>query len=97
MKKLHSLLLTTLFVLSAVRVNATDYTQGLSIWFDTPNSLQGKAIWCSGNLGDTPRNPDVNWESQSLPLGNGSIGANIMGSIEAERITFNEKIGRAHV
>lgn len=91
MKKLHSLLLTTLFVLSAVRVNATDYTQGLSIWFDTPNSLQGKAIWCSGNLGDTPRNPDANWESQSLPLGNGSIGANIMGSIEAERITFNEK------
>ena len=24
-------------------------------------------------------------------LGNGSLGANIMGSIEAERITFNEK------
>ncbi len=35
--------------------------------------------------------PDANWESQSLPIGNGSIGANIMGSIEAERITFNEK------
>lgn len=26
-----------------------------------------------------------------MPLGNGSIGANILGSIEAERITFNEK------
>ena len=41
--------------------------------------------------GDTARNPDAAWESQSLPIGNGSIGANIMGSVEAERITFNEK------
>ena len=28
------------------------------------------------------RNPDAAWESQSLPIGNGSIGANIMGSVE---------------
>ena len=41
------------------------------------------------SAGDTAQNSD--WESQSLPLGNGSLGANIMGSIEAERITFNEK------
>jgi hypothetical protein len=33
----------------------------------------------------------ASWESQSLPIGNGSLGANIMGSVEAERITFNEK------
>ena len=31
------------------------------------------------------------WESRSLPIGNGSLGANIMGSISAERITLNEK------
>ena len=36
-------------------------------------------------------NLDASWESQSLPIGNGSLGANIMGSVEAERITFNEK------
>lgn len=103
MKKLYSLLFTALFALPATHVHATDYTQGLSIWFDTPNTLQGRAIWYGSrpdlwkgeskpeSAGDTARNPDANWESQSLPIGNGSIGANIMGSIEAERITFNEK------
>ena len=35
MKKLYSLLLTALFALPAAHVHATDYTQGLSIWFDT--------------------------------------------------------------
>ena len=81
----------------------TDYTKGLSIWFDTPNTLQYRAIWYNGrpdlwtgdkkpiSAGDTATNPDQGWESQSLPIGNGSLGANIMGSIEAERITFNEK------
>lgn len=31
------------------------------------------------------------WEKRSLPIGNGSIGANIFGSIGTECITFNEK------
>lgn len=48
---------------------------------------KGKPEWA----GEGARNPDQEWESQSLPIGNGSIGANIMGSLEAERITFNEK------
>ena len=29
--------------------------------------------------GDAAVNPDPEWESQSIPLGNGSIGANVMG------------------
>ena len=103
MKKLYSFLLSALFALPAAHAGGTDYTQGLSIWFDTPNTLQGRAIWYGSrpdlwkgeskpeSAGDTARNPEANWESQSLPIGNGSIGANIMGSIEAERITFNEK------
>ena len=86
-----------------LNATVTDYTKGLSIWFDTPNTLQNRAIWYDGrpdlwqgkkkpiSAGDTATNPDQSWESQSLPIGNGSIGANIMGSIEAERITFNEK------
>lgn len=77
--------------------------QELSYWFDTPITLKGKAIWFGGHpemwnsenkpetAGDTSKNPDADWESQSLPIGNGSLGANIMGSVEAERITFNEK------
>ena len=88
---------------AALSVHATDYTRGLSIWFDKPNTLVNKAIWFGNtpemwkgenkpeSAGDTATNPDASWESQSLPIGNGSLGANIMGSVEAERITFNEK------
>ena len=88
---------------TALSVHATDYTRGLSIWFDKPTTLVNKAIWWGNtpdmwkgetkpeSAGDTAQNPDTGWESQSLPIGNGSLGANIMGSVEAERITFNEK------
>ena len=88
---------------AALSVHATDHTRGLSIWFDKPNTLVNKAIWFGNtpemwkgenkpeSAGDTAQNPDADWESQSLPIGNGSLGANIMGSVEAERITFNEK------
>ncbi len=75
----------------------------LHIWFDTPCTLKGKAVWYGGqpemwkgenkpeSAGDTAKNPDEEWESASLPIGNGSLGANILGSISAERITLNEK------
>ena len=53
------------------------------IRFDTPTSLRQQPAWCGGE--------DSEWESKSLPLGNGSIGANVLGSIQAERITLNEK------
>lgn len=33
----------------------------------------------------------TNWEQQTLPIGNGDIGANIYGGIASERLTFNEK------
>ena len=59
MKKLYSLLLTALFALPAAHVHATDYTQGLSIWFDTPNTLQGRAIWYGSR-------PDL-WKGESKP------------------------------
>lgn len=78
---------------------------GLSVWFDTPTTLKGRAVWYNGRPdlwqnadkkpiaagGDQARNPDQDWETQSLPLGNGSIGASLFGSVEAERLTFNEK------
>ena len=81
----------------------SDYIHGLSIWFDQPTTLKGRSVWYGGRpdlwvgrekpewAGDGAYNPDQEWESQSLPIGNGSIGANILGSLEAERITFNEK------
>ena len=89
--------------LAALTVQAqTDYTQGLSVWFDQPTTLNGRCVWYGGRpdlwvdkkpewAGDAAYNNDQEWESKSLPIGNGSIGANIMGSLETERITFNEK------
>ena len=87
----------------ALPVAAQAQQTKLTYWFDTPVTLRGQAIWYGGNpdmwkgenkpesAGDTAKNPDSDWESQSLPIGNGSLGANILGSVEAERITFNEK------
>lgn len=78
-------------------------TVALKYWFDRPTTLQGRAVWYGGqpekwsdgkkpiSAGDTATNPDAEWEQKSLPLGNGNIGANILGSVEAERFTFNEK------
>lgn len=53
------------------------------IRFDTPTALRGAPAWGGGE--------DPEWESKSLPIGNGSIGANVFGSVQAERITLNEK------
>jgi alpha-L-fucosidase 2 len=61
-----------------------DYTEGLCIHFDRPLSLKGMGSWYNNS-------DDKDWESQSLPIGNGSLGANVMGSIAAERLTLNEK------
>lgn len=76
-------MLGTLFAAS-LQAQSTDYTKGLSIWFDTPIDLNGRASWHSPSA-------DKDWEANSLPIGNGSLGGNVMGSIAAERITLNEK------
>ena len=77
--------------------------QGLNYWFYTPTTLQGRATWYGGkpdikkedkkpiSAGDAINNSDEEWEQKSLPIGNGSIGANVMGSVAAERLTLNEK------
>lgn len=73
------------------------------VWFSEPTSLQGQQAWWIGhpeakeqnkvpvNAGDAMSNSDPEWENRSLPLGNGSIGCNVMGSIATERYTLNEK------
>ena len=101
MKKLSTIIVS---LVAALLLQAqTNYINGLSVWFDQPTTLKGRAVWHGGRpdlwkgkgkpewAGEGAYNPDQEWESQSLPIGNGSIGANIMGSLEAERITFNEK------
>ena len=82
---------TALFVLSVI-LPLSAWASGdgdREIWFDTPCSMYGINAW---NLpSDGMMNPDPEWESSSLPIGNGFIGANVTGSIAAERITLNEK------
>ncbi|MCD7938737.1 MAG: glycoside hydrolase N-terminal domain-containing protein [Bacteroides intestinalis] len=90
MKNFCVFLVSALFLLPTVQAVETDYRQGLSIWFDTPYSLAGQAVWLRSN-GNRGANLDREWESRSLPIGNGSLGANILGSVAAERITLNEK------
>lgn len=74
-----------------------------TVWFDEPTSFAGHAIWTQEipegapadykpvNAGEQNWNRDREWEQRSLPLGNGSLGANVMGSIATERYTLNEK------
>ena len=68
---------------------------GQVIWFDTPNPSVSVPVWGDGEVpvtaGSFGANKDRAWEHTSLPVGNGSIGANIMGSVSVERFTFNEK------
>ena len=89
-------------LLMSLFVQAQTTQLPLYYWFDNPTTLNGKTVWYGGNpelwknkkpisAGDRAKNPDAEWESASLPIENGSIGANILGSIEAERVTFNEK------
>lgn len=82
--KTHYLTLFAFLLTLNVQAQTTDLTKGLSIWFDTPNHLEGRASWYNSTA-------DKTWESRSLPIGNGSIGGNILGSVAAERITLNEK------
>lgn len=109
MKRIQTILLILLFccpmsTLQAQVESPTHKTaQPLTIWFDTPTTLQGALPWYHGKQElwqAGAKHIDENawgasdaaeWERVSLPIGNGNLGANIMGSIEAERITFNEK------
>ena len=58
--------------------------ESLAIWFDKP----AKSI---DSLSMYNHSVDWEWENVSLPIGNGSLGANVLGSVAIERITLNEK------
>lgn len=68
----------------------------LTIWFDTPPSLAPTAPWGKEeppavDIGSGHKNTEPDWENVTLPIGNGSLGANIFGSVGTERFSFNEK------
>lgn len=92
-------LFTSLLLLGSLSLQA----QKNEIWFDEPCSLKGQQCWWGGHperysttnkpisAGDGAVNADHEWEYRSLPLGNGNIGCNVMGSVATERYTLNEK------
>ena len=84
MRSIHLFITGILFLPLAISGKGEE--RRLTIWFDKPNPSEGVTYWSKG-YGVT----NATWESQTLPIGNGSIGANIAGAIARERITFNEK------
>ncbi len=80
--------------LCIIVANATgaDYTKGNALWFDTPtSSTAGAEVWKINDFSGTDVNADHEWEQASFPIGNGSFGGNILGSVNRERIVLNEK------
>lgn len=62
------------------------------IRFDTPTSSTiGAKPWLTNDFTTTVDNPDTQWERQSLPIGNGSFGGSVLGSVARERVVLNEK------
>lgn len=54
MKKLYFFLICSLFLVSGTLRGETDYTKGLSTWFDTPNTCMGMpCVW--GKTGSVER------------------------------------------
>ena len=74
---------TTILLVSVSVLCAGQAGSRYEIRFDTPASLRNAPAWSGGE--------DPEWESRSLPIGNGSLGANVFGSVHAERVTLNEK------
>ena len=92
-----------LFLSSILALAATTAAAQHEVWFNQPTSSGGASCWWQGipedqratvkpvAAGGMNWNVDSEWEQRSLPLGNGSIGCNVMGSISMERYTLNEK------
>ncbi|MDE7142765.1 MAG: glycoside hydrolase family 95 protein, partial [Muribaculaceae bacterium] len=60
-----------------------------TIIFDAPTSSQTPPAWTLPYR--DAANSDPEWENGSLPIGNGSFGGNVFGSVGRERVTLNEK------
>ena len=89
-KTLSCLALLSLLGLDAV---ASD-NRSLRVWFDRPNPIVETFAWDKASVVERAgegTNAEPAWETQSLPIGNGSLGANVMGVVSTERLTFNEK------
>lgn len=51
----------------------------------------GPNVWAAGDLVIRFQQPATHWESDTLPIGNGAMGAAIFGGVQQDLIQFNEK------
>lgn len=80
-----------LILVAAVAVSVSTQARNV-VMFDVPNrSGSGEAVWKVNDYSATITNPDPAWENSSLPIGNGSVGATVMGCVGRERVVINEK------
>jgi alpha-L-fucosidase 2 len=56
---------------------------GLAAALAAPAQARDMTLWYD--------EPAASWETQSLPIGNGALGAAIFGGVDSERVQFNEK------
>ena len=93
-KKILAVLLALAMAVPAVQmpaaeVKAAETGNSLRLWYDEPAS-QGTNILSAGS-GYSDSNGSNTWQQQTLPIGNGDMGANVYGEIASEHLTFNEK------
>ena len=73
----------------AVTVNAEETRNALTLWYDEPASEGVNILSAGANYSD--EDGSNRWQQQTLPIGNGDMGANVYGEIVSEHLTFNEK------
>ena len=71
-----------------IRANALDGNP-LRLWYDEPASRGTNILSAGQNYSDA--DGSNTWQQQTLPIGNGDMGANVYGEIVSEHLTFNEK------
>lgn len=75
----------------AASLSAGQFNADRTIWFSTPTSSSAGKPWLKNDYSSTTINPDKEWEYASLPIGNGSFGGAVLGSVARDRVVLNEK------
>ncbi len=75
----------------AATIAASTVADNRTVWFSTPTDSEGGRPWLKNDYSSTVNNPDKEWEHSSLPIGNGSFGGAVLGSVGRDRVVLNEK------
>ena len=75
-----ALALLVMLVPAVAQTGSTAADSALRLWYDEPASQ-------TAGLSDS----NGVWQSATLPIGNGRIGANVYGELSAEHLTLNEE------